>query len=137
MTIEAYITTHIGDGKTVIKETNVLGKVSNLVCYRIFGKLIRNLTLDVCFYQFGKDMIKIDWQNAPNPSPTYYRNLPSYIASLNPGVLTTDPDHNGAYDGISNSSQLVAKRRSYCYTLITGIDYMLKYGTSSCYELWC
>ena len=33
-------------------------------------------------YQFGKDKsARLDWQNVPNPSPTYYRNLPSYYDS--------------------------------------------------------
>lgn len=36
-------------------------------------------------YQFGKDKAsRLDWQQTPNPSPTYYRNLPSYHASLDP-----------------------------------------------------
>lgn len=30
-------------------------------------------------YQFGKDKgSRLDWQNVSNPSPTYYKNLPSY-----------------------------------------------------------
>lgn len=34
-------------------------------------------------YQFGKDSrSRLDWNNANNPSPTYYRNLPSYYESL-------------------------------------------------------
>ncbi len=34
-------------------------------------------------YQFGKDSrSRLDWHTANNPSPTYYRNLPSYSASL-------------------------------------------------------
>lgn len=33
-------------------------------------------------YQFGKDKgSRLDWQNVPNPSPTYYRNLPSYFTT--------------------------------------------------------
>lgn len=36
-------------------------------------------------YQFGKDKAsRLDWQQTPNPSPTYYRNLPSYLADLDP-----------------------------------------------------
>ncbi len=33
-------------------------------------------------YQFGKDRgSRLDWQNVPNPSPTYYRNMPSYFTT--------------------------------------------------------
>ncbi|WDF47570.1 carboxypeptidase-like regulatory domain-containing protein [Chryseobacterium sp. KACC 21268] len=43
-------------------------------------------------YQFGKDKgSRLDWQSVPNPSPTYYRNLPSYFGSLNPDAFTWDP----------------------------------------------
>jgi hypothetical protein len=38
-------------------------------------------------YQFGKDKSsRLDWQNVQNPSPTYYRNLPSYYNSLDPNA---------------------------------------------------
>ena len=38
-------------------------------------------------YQFGKDKsARLDWQNVPNPSPTYYRYLPSYYDSLDPNA---------------------------------------------------
>lgn len=53
-------------------------------------------------YQFGKDRgSRLDWQNVQNPSPTYYRNLPSYYDSLDPnasvavgsgGTMTTAQD---------------------------------------------
>jgi len=34
-------------------------------------------------YQFGKDSrSRLDWNNANNPSPIYYRNMPSYYESL-------------------------------------------------------
>ena len=57
-------------------------------------------------YQFGKDKgSRLDWQNAPNPSPTYYRNLPSYIASLNPAVLTADPNNLGSLSGAYDAYQ--------------------------------
>lgn len=43
-------------------------------------------------YQFGKDRgSRLDWQSVPNPSPTYYRNLPSYFGSLNPEAFVWDP----------------------------------------------
>ena len=38
-------------------------------------------------YQFGKDKsARLDWQSVQNPSPTYYRNLPSYYDSLDPNA---------------------------------------------------
>ncbi|KQK27250.1 peptidase [Chryseobacterium aquaticum] len=43
-------------------------------------------------YQFGKDKgSRLDWQNVQNPSPTYYRNLPSYYDSLDPNASVTPP----------------------------------------------
>ena len=44
-------------------------------------------------YQFGKDKgSRLDWQNVPNPSPTYYRNLPSYFDSLDPNANVVNAD---------------------------------------------
>ncbi len=44
-------------------------------------------------YQFGKDKsARLDWQNAQNPSPTYYRYLPSYYDSLDPDASVSAPD---------------------------------------------
>ena len=44
-------------------------------------------------YQFGKDKgSRLDWQNVQNPSPTYYRNLPSYYDSLDPNASVMNPD---------------------------------------------
>ncbi len=41
-------------------------------------------------YQFGKDKsARLDWQNVPNPSPSYYRYLPSYYDSLDPDASVT------------------------------------------------
>lgn len=43
-------------------------------------------------YQFGKDKgARLDWQNVQNPSPTYYRNLPSYYDSLDPNASVAVP----------------------------------------------
>ncbi len=51
-------------------------------------------------YQFGKDKgSRLDWQNVPNPSPTYYKNLPSYAQNsilysmTNIGTGTTPVDY--------------------------------------------
>ncbi|WP_395090597.1 TonB-dependent receptor [Vaginella massiliensis] len=42
-------------------------------------------------YQFGKDSgTRLDWYRAGNPSPTYYRNLPSYYLYANQGATTSD-----------------------------------------------
>jgi len=62
-------------------------------------------------YQFGKDeSARLDWQNASNPNPTYYRNLPSYYASLNPAALVADPANPGtmitAVEAIQTATQL-------------------------------
>jgi len=45
-----------------------------------FLKLNKNSNLWTSVsYQFGKDKgSRLDWQNVSNPSPTYYKNLPSY-----------------------------------------------------------
>jgi len=47
-------------------------------------------------YQFGKDKgSRLDWQNAANPSPTYYKKLPSYYQNsitYNAYHNITDPD---------------------------------------------
>lgn len=49
-----------------------------------------NLNTNVA-YQFGSiGNSRLDYQNAPNPDPTYYRNLPSYFTS-NPGDPDIDP----------------------------------------------
>jgi hypothetical protein len=46
-------------------------------------------------YQFGKDKVSnLDWYNAPDPRPDYYRNLPSYLDS-------TDSLHTVMYDLLS------------------------------------
>lgn len=51
-------------------------------------------------YQFGKDKgSRLDWQNVANPSPTYYKNLPSYAENsilysmTNIGQGTTPVDY--------------------------------------------
>lgn len=42
-------------------------------------------------YQFGKDKgSRLDWQNASNPSPTYYKKLPSYYQNS----ITYNAYHN-------------------------------------------
>lgn len=46
-------------------------------------------------YQFGKEKYsRLDWQNAQNPSPQYYRNLPSYYQSQIEQALATNPNAN-------------------------------------------
>lgn len=43
-------------------------------------------------YQFGKDKsARLDWQSVQNPSPTYYRYLPSYYDSLDPNASVSVP----------------------------------------------
>ncbi len=44
-------------------------------------------------YQFGKDKsARLDWQNVQNPSPSYYRYLPSYYDSLDPNASVPVPE---------------------------------------------
>lgn len=49
-----------------------------------YWKINRNTQLwTTVSYQFGKDKSsRLDWYNAQNPSPLYYRNLPSFILGL-------------------------------------------------------
>ncbi|MDQ1098475.1 MULTISPECIES: carboxypeptidase-like regulatory domain-containing protein [Chryseobacterium] len=58
-----------------------------------FWKINKNSSLWTSVsYQFGKDKgSRLDWQNVPNPSPTYYRNLPSYYDSLDPNASVDTP----------------------------------------------
>ena len=50
-------------------------------------------------YQFGKDKgARLDWQSVQNPSPTYYRYLPSYYDSLDPNASVP------AADGTANTT---------------------------------
>lgn len=43
-------------------------------------------------YQFGKDKsARLDWQSVQNPSPTYYRNLPSFYYSQMQDALAANP----------------------------------------------
>ncbi|WP_080777972.1 carboxypeptidase-like regulatory domain-containing protein [Chryseobacterium phocaeense] len=59
-----------------------------------FWKINKNSSLWTSVsYQFGKDKgSRLDWQNVQNPSPTYYRNLPSYYDSLDPNASVHNPD---------------------------------------------
>lgn len=59
-----------------------------------FWKINKNSSLwTTVSYQFGKDKgSRLDWQNVQNPSPTYYRNLPSYYDSLDPNASVINPD---------------------------------------------
>ncbi len=54
-------------------------------------------------HQFGKiGNSRIDFQNAPNPDPTYYRNLPSYFTSLyenNPAFVPVSAYQPGGLGG--------------------------------------
>lgn len=68
-------------------------------------------------YQFGKDKsARLDWQNVQNPSPTYYRYLPSYFDSLDPNAsVEVGPDetpttaqqaYQAAMEGWTNNDPL-------------------------------
>ncbi len=58
-----------------------------------FWKINKNSSLTTAIsYQFGKDKsARLDWQGIQNPSPTYYRRLPSYYSSLDPTASVIDP----------------------------------------------
>ena len=57
-------------------------------------------------YQFGKDKsARLDWQNVSNPSPTYYRNLPSYYDSLDPDASVWPDASNPASPPPTNAQQ--------------------------------
>ena len=46
-------------------------------------------------YQFGKEKSsRLDWQNVPNPSPQYYRRLPSYDQDQIDQALVLNPNGN-------------------------------------------
>jgi hypothetical protein len=60
-------------------------------------------------YQFGKDKsARLDWQSVQNPSPTYYRYLPSYYDSLDPNASVFVPkieDRTTAQEAYAQSLQ--------------------------------
>ena len=61
-------------------------------------------------YQFGKDKgSRLDWQNASNPSPTYYKKLPSYYQNsiaYNAYHNSTDPaQYQLLKDGFDEANQ--------------------------------
>ncbi|KGO85372.1 TonB-dependent receptor [Flavobacterium rivuli WB 3.3-2 = DSM 21788] len=72
-------------------------------------------------YQFGKiGNSRLDYQNAPNPDPTYYRNLPSYFTSM--------------YDGatfIGGSDENVALAKNAPFLTNRQIDWNNLYQTNS------
>jgi hypothetical protein len=59
-----------------------------------FWKINKNSSLRTAIsYQLGKDKsARLDWQNVPNPSPQYYRYLPSYYDSLDPNASVPAPN---------------------------------------------
>ncbi|MBW8521880.1 carboxypeptidase regulatory-like domain-containing protein [Chryseobacterium chendengshani] len=72
-------------------------------------------------YQFGKDRgSRLDWNGVTNPSPQYYRNLPSYYInsiiynatnnSLNPALYTTLTDaYNTSLQGWLNGDPSITQ----------------------------
>lgn len=59
-----------------------------------FWKMKANAALwTTLSYQFGRDKAsRLDWQNVPNPSPAYYRNLPGYFNYLDPNAIVVNAD---------------------------------------------
>ncbi len=76
-----------------------------------FWKINKNSSLVTSLsYQFGKDRgARLDWQNVDNPSPTYYKKLPSYpfnsilfsMTNINPN--TTPADYEMLWDEYNTS----------------------------------
>lgn len=77
-----------------------------------FWKINKKSSLQTSLsYQFGKDKsARLDWQGVTNPSPTYYRRLPSYFLSLDPSMQVEDPSNPQrwitAVDAYNTSKQL-------------------------------
>lgn len=66
------------------------------------SKLITTLS-----YQFGEESgSRLDWFNANNPSPTYYRNMPSYFGSLSGGNQASIDAQTSLWKSDINTSQL-------------------------------
>src|SRR5690606_22185163 len=65
----------------------------------------RNTLQSNIAYQFGKiGNSRIDFQNVPNPDPSYYRNLPSYYTSQyenNPALVPDSAYQPGGIGGIN------------------------------------
>lgn len=60
----------------------VFEPITMLTHYWNIGKSTK--VINTLSYQFGRDgRGRLDWYNAPNPSPTYYRNLPSWLLAQN------------------------------------------------------
>lgn len=75
-----------------------------------FWKINKNSSLwTTASYQFGKDKgSRLDWNGVTNPSPTYYRNLPSYYINsiIYNAVNNTEPDpmqYNTLWDAYNTS----------------------------------
>jgi len=58
-------------------------------------------------YQFGKDSgTRLDWYRAQNPSPTYYRNLPSYYLYANPSLGIDNQNYMDLQDAWRNGDDV-------------------------------
>ncbi len=75
-------------------------------------------------YQTGKiGNSRLDYQNADNPDPTYYRNLPSYY--------TSQYDAAGIYIGNSPANQLAANSVDFLDPSKRQIDWNAMYQTNA------
>ena len=84
-------------------------------------------------YQFGKDKgSRLDWQNVSNPSPTYYKNLPSYAENsilynmTNIGSGTTASD----YEALRAERDYLANAWATNDTSVTQINWNRIYSTN-------
>ncbi|WP_304343699.1 carboxypeptidase-like regulatory domain-containing protein [Chryseobacterium koreense] len=80
------------DGKK--RSERVRAGFQPIVQMQDFWKINKKSSLATAIsYQWGKDKsARLDWQGVQNPSPTYYRWLPSYYDSLDPNASVVDPN---------------------------------------------
>ncbi|MEE1899016.1 carboxypeptidase-like regulatory domain-containing protein [Flavobacterium rakeshii] len=86
-------------------------------------------------YQFGKiGNSRIDFQNVPNPDPSYYRNLPSYYTSQyenNPALVPNNAYQpgglGGIYTGNSPENTLLAQQALGSFTANPQINWSNMY----------
>lgn len=80
-------------------------------------------------YQFGKSYAsRLDWYKANNPSPTYYKNLPSYWLNRDPSPTDYDVAKAGFYDAAwRNNDQSITQLN---WDNIYAANYNSKYSTA-------
>ena len=75
-------------------------------------------------YTFGRDgYTALNWYDAPDPRPDYYRYLPSYYSDTDPGIAAdlTNAWHNDPNASQINWNQLYFTNTKNLYTMATEI----------------